>query len=137
MSTSKIGRAIKPRDVVTPGHSDRKNKDTLESVREELQRVNKVCEVLQDKYKKQSDKLAKLIGKFEDLEKSHQQKKRELVIVKEELESKKEQLDFINSHVTELEDKLTRLAAECEELRKTFAERQNEKPEKKSGWKVF
>ncbi len=47
MSTSKVGRTIHPRNVVTPGHGEtKKNSQMLETVGTEIERLKKANEML-------------------------------------------------------------------------------------------
>jgi chromosome segregation ATPase len=137
MSTSKIGRAIKPRDVVTPGHSKQQEETSVESIKSELLKVEQLCKTLQEKYRQQNLELSNLNEKFNSLACIHKKKHSELVLVKNQLEQKNEQLRHIKSHVNDLEIKMNKLAAECRELRECLNPKNKQSDEVKSSWKLF
>lgn len=131
MSTSKIGRAIKARDVVTPGYTDRKSGKSNGELRRDLDDLYELIEGLEAVCEDQSESIKLLNNKISKLEDKLIEKQDNLIQLQTEFNRKERLLSDVNMKLSKLEVRFTELEKQCEDLKTQLEEKKNSK------WSLF
>ena len=134
MSTSKIGRAIKTRDVVSPGFSDNKKKNSI-GLKEDLDNLLELYNDLESLYKEQNEKLDNLSDAIIKLQLTNSGKQIVILKLEEELKEKNSILSNINITLSTMESKIRLLEANFESVKKSLED--NDKDKKSNKWNLF
>ena len=131
MSTSKIGRGIKTRDVVTPGFTGRKNNTSNESIKKKMEEVLIAFDDLQAICEHQVEQISELKISIAVILEENKQSNIKIKSLQSQLDKKTNIINSISNSFSKIENKVNKLESSLDTLKSKLNEKKNQK------WSIF